>query len=142
MKKFIILSVIVLFCGFQAFSQNKAEALEQDTNLIHPQITFVSNTYNFGKIRKGEKITTSFYFKNTGTKPLLILQVQTSCGCTASSWSKEYIEPNETGEITVVFDTNAKEDIIGKQSKYLLVISNAVNKEVKLGLEGEVSKTE
>jgi hypothetical protein len=138
MKRSIFLLGICLGIFFQANAQNKAESLVQDTTLKFPQITFVSTSYNFGVIRKGEKFTTSFYFKNTGTKPLQILLVQTSCGCTVSEWSKTPIEPNATGEINVVFDSAAKENLKGKQKKILLVYSNAIQKEVKLSLEGEI----
>ncbi|NJO02481.1 MAG: DUF1573 domain-containing protein [Bacteroidia bacterium] len=138
---FIALFMMFSFLGLNpAQAQNKAESLPMDSTLSKPQISFVSHQYNFGKIRKGEKITTSFYFKNTGTQPLLLLQVQTSCGCTATQWSREPVLPNGTGEIVVTFDTNAKDDIVGQQNKVLLVISNAVNQEEKLALEGEVVK--
>ena len=127
-----------ILAHYQVNAQNKAESIPQDTTVRFPQITFVSTNYNFGVIRRGEKVTTSFYFKNTGTKPLQILLVQTSCGCTISEWTKTAIQPNTTNEITVTFDSAAKENLVGKQKKVLLVYSNAWNKEVKLTLEGEI----
>jgi hypothetical protein len=142
MKKIaLVMTFILAWAGF-AQAQNRAESLTQDTTLTKPQIGFVSKSYNFGKIRKGEKIVTSFYFKNTGTRPLKILQVQTSCGCTATNWTRGYINPNAVGEITVTFDSGSKDEILGNQSKVMLVISNALDKEVKLTLEGEVVNSE
>ncbi len=144
MKKSISLFIytcVFIFCGLNhAKAQNKAQDLPQNLELTTPKMTFVETVYDFGKVRQGEKIVTSFYFKNTGTKPLQILQVQASCGCTASQWKKEPIQPNEVSEITVTFDTAYKGDLIGKQSKYLLIISNSVEKEQKLVMQGEVSK--
>lgn len=144
MNKILFFSLLgfVLLLSPNILAQNKADALPQDTTLKYPQITFVNTTYDFGMIRKGDKFVTSFYFKNTGTQPLQLLQVQTSCGCTASDWPTEAIAPNATSEITVTFDSNAKGDLLGKQNKILLVISNAVNKEEKLYLKGEVVKVE
>ena len=138
MNRLIILFAFLFTFCTPVFSQNKAQNLPQDTTLTKPQITFINQVYDFGKIRKGEKIITSFHFKNTGTKPLVILQVQVSCGCTATTWTKGKIEPNQTGEIEVVFDSGMKDNMLGKQSKVLLVISNAINKETKLTLDGEV----
>lgn len=138
MKRLIIIIGLLLSYNQLIFSQNKAQNLPQDTTLSKPQISFANQTYDFGKIRKGEKIMTSFHFKNTGTKPLVILQVQVSCGCTATTWTKGKIEPNQTGEIEVVFDSGMKDNMLGRQSKVMLVITNAVNKEIKLTLEGEV----
>ncbi|MCU0448145.1 MAG: DUF1573 domain-containing protein [Microscillaceae bacterium] len=142
MKQITLVISIILCLAWGAKAQNRAESLMQDTTLSKPQIGFVSKSYNFGKIRKGEKIATSFYFKNIGTRPLKILQVQTSCGCTATNWTRGYINPNAVGEITVTFDSGAKDEILGNQSKVMLVISNALDKEVKLILEGEVVNSE
>ncbi len=108
-----------------------------DSTCKFPQISFAQMKYNFGKVRKGEKVATAFHFKNTGLKPLKILQVQTTCGCTITEWSKNTIEPNATGEISVIFDTTVK-DMQGAQTKSFLVITNAKNKEVLLTLEGDI----
>jgi len=144
MSKLIFLAVVFgwVCASFALQAQNKAEALTQDTTLNRPQITFVNKTYDFGKVRKGEKVLTSFYFKNTGTRPLQILQVQTSCGCTATNWSKEPVPPNGVSEITVTFDPDYQENLKGAQEKALLVISNGLNKEEILVLKGEIVKAE
>lgn len=143
MKGFFLFIAGLFFIHLQLPAQhNKAELIPQDTTLLTPQITFVDQEYDFGKIRKGEKIHTSYFFKNTGTRPLRLLQVQTSCGCTATDWTKKAIAPNETGEIKVTFDTLAKDNITGMQKKILLVISNAKDKEVPLVLKGEVFQGE
>ncbi len=146
MREILFYIFITLFATLstslaQGQNQNKAEVLVQDTTQKFPQLSFVSQVYDFGEIRKGEKITTSFYFKNTGTKPLLILQVQTSCGCTATRWTPGEIAPDQTGEITVTYDSGIK-DHTGLQNKVILVISNAVNKEEKLYLKGTVQSNE
>lgn len=138
--KFSIFIFGLFIYSTQLSAQNKAESLAMEINAPHGKLTFVEKNYNFGKIRKGEKITTSFYYKNTGSKPINILQVQTSCGCTISEWSKKTIEVGSTGEISVTFNSAEREDIIGQQNKVLLVISNASNKEEKLVLQGEVEK--
>ena len=51
---------------------------------------------NFGEIRQGKPVTTTFEFTNTGAAPLLISSVKTSCGCTASNWTKDAIQPGES----------------------------------------------
>ncbi len=140
MKKSLFILIFFIFCAnVVSFAQNKAQDLQQNLELTTPKMTFVETVYDFGKAKLGEKISTAFYFKNTGTKPLQILQVQASCGCTASKWKKELIQPNEVSEITVTFDTAYKGDMTGKQSKYLLIISNSPEKEQKLTIQGEVS---
>lgn len=142
MKRILFFIGIILFSGATCLAQNKAEFIPMDSTAKTPRIAFANNIYDFGKIRKGDKVSTSFYFKNTGSQPLVLLQVQTSCGCTATRWSREPILPNQTGEISVTFDTLAKDNILGTQKKVLLVISNAINKEESLLLTGEVFQAE
>ena len=105
-----------------------------------PRIDFEDSVYHFGEVTIGEKVTHAFSFSNTGTEPLLLLDVQTSCGCTAPDWSKDPIMPGEESEIKVVFNTAGKR---GSQYKKITVLSNAVNQSsFKLVLNGELKKEE
>lgn len=123
-----------------AFQNNPADRLEQNTGIQSPQITFLEKSYDFKEARVGDVITKTFYFKNTGTQPLIIYDVQTSCGCTAISWVQEVIQPNQSGKIQVTYDTDIKKDQIGFQKKVVMIISNAANAEEKLTLEGNISE--
>ena len=135
--KYLFTTFCFLLMANYVVAQNKAANLFMDSTSKFPKIAFVNLQHDFGKIRKGEKINTSFHFKNIGMKPVQILQVQTTCGCTITEWSKTPIASGGTGEINVTFDTTVK-DMTGKQTKTLLVISNALNKEVLISLEGEI----
>lgn len=138
MKSIILL--LLLTVGISTVhAQNKAESLPMDSTCKFPQISFAQMKYDFGKVKKGEKVATAFHFKNTGMKPLQILQVQTTCGCTITNWQKTVIPPNSTSEISVIFDTTEK-NMTDAQTKTLIVISNAKNKEVLLTLEGFIEK--
>ncbi len=142
-NRILLFCSIFLFLGFSKVkAQNLADALPMDSLVQGPQMTFVSPMYNFGKVRQGDKINTSFFFKNTGNQPLIILQVQTSCGCTVSNWSRDPVLPGQTGEINVTFDSGEQKDHTGDQKKVLLVISNSIEKEQQLVLLGQVSKVE
>jgi len=44
-----------------------------------------------------------FKYKNTGDKPIKILSVHPSCGCTTAALAKDVVDPNESGEITATF---------------------------------------
>jgi len=98
-------------------------------------ISFEKDSYDFGKIIQGEKITHSYSFKNTGKAPLVISSVAASCGCTIPSWEKNPIAVGESGEISVVFDSKGKK---GAQAKDITVITNAVPNTSILRLTGEV----
>ena len=98
-------------------------------------ISFENDSYDFGKIIQGEKITHSYSFKNTGTAPLVISSVAASCGCTIPTWEKNPIAAGESGEINVVFDSEGKR---GAQAKDITVITNALPNTSILRLTGEV----
>ena len=41
-----------------------------------------SATHDFGEIAQGDKVEHTFRFRNTGNEPLVITNVQVTCGCT------------------------------------------------------------
>ncbi len=96
-----------------------------------PKIQLVETVYNFGEITEGAVIKHNFKFKNTGKTPLIITDVQTTCGCTVPSWNKNPIQPNEIDEISVEFNSDGKE---GKMDKPITIIANTfpVRTEFKL----------
>lgn len=88
-----------------------------------PSITWDKNTHDFGDIIQGEKVAYTFKFTNTGSEPLVITNVEVTCGCTTpKGWPRDPINPGGKGEITVQFDSTHK---IGRQNKVATVISNA-----------------
>jgi hypothetical protein len=103
------------------------------TNL--PKFEFTTDSYDFGKIVQGEKISYSFKFKNTGKSALIISSANATCGCTVPSYPEEPIAPGEDAKIDVVFDSKGK---MGIQSKTITVIANTIPNTKVLYLRGEV----
>ncbi len=93
MKK-IIYSAIVLF----AFSMM---ANAQQVTLKNIK----DNTLDYGKIKQNANGERVVQFKNTGDKPLIISNVQSTCGCTVPSWPKDPIMPGKKGEVKIVYNT-------------------------------------
>lgn len=123
MKK-IILFVAVL-SGFIGFSQAKIEFKAKD------------NTIDYGTVSKdSDDGVRSFEFTNTGNEPLIITNVQSTCGCTVPTRPTEPIAPGKTGKIDVKYNMNP-----GPIRKTITVESNASNTEggrVALKIKGEV----
>ncbi len=86
-----------------------------------PDIHFEELEHDFGKINQDEKHTHVFKFRNMGDATLKIEKVNTSCGCTVTSVSRNEIPPKETGEIEVQFDSGSFEDEV---TKTIYVYSN------------------
>src|SRR5687768_1945797 len=95
----ICLFVFTLLIGFQCLAQTSNGPSKG------PIISFKSSSYDFGDIVQGTKVDSSYHFHNAGTEPLIISEVITTCGCTATKWSKEAILPGKSGEILVTFNS-------------------------------------
>lgn len=100
------------------------DGTELNVQVSGPYISFTESSYDFGEIEQGEIVEYVFEFKNTGTAPVILADVRTTCGCTASEWLREPIAPGVTSKIKVTFNSSGK---IGTQNKVITVISNATN---------------
>src|SRR6478609_4407963 len=75
---------------------------------VEPLI-FREKSFNFGQITEdGGNADHEFVFTNTSPRPVSILSVQASCGCTTSGWTKQPIAPGKTGSISASFDPKGR----------------------------------
>ena len=121
--------VLVLFIGLLGLSLTAQDATAK--------IEFKSETVDYGEIAKGSDGIRVFEFTNTGTAPLIISKVSSSCGCTIPKKPEDPILPGKTGEIQVKYDTNR----VGPIRKAITVISNADTPTKVLKIKGEVKAT-
>ena len=92
-----------------------------------PVITWEKSVHDFGDVAQGDKVEHTFKFKNTGSEPLIITNVQVTCGCTTpKGWARDPIAPGQSSEITIAFNSLGK---FGKQTKVVTIVSNAINQE-------------
>ncbi|MFT5640292.1 MAG: hypothetical protein ACI9A7_000389 [Cyclobacteriaceae bacterium] len=120
--------------SFTAFAQT------EDTELVAgPKITFSESTFEFGEISQGDRVEHIFEYTNTGTSPLVLASVRTTCGCTATDWEKEPIAPGEKSSIKVKFNSTGK---IGMQNKVVTIMSNAVNNPERVKIVTNVLRPE
>lgn len=81
---------------------------------------WAKDSHDFGEIARGVPVSVEFSFTNTGDAALIIKDVITSCGCTASDYAREPIMPGKSSKITVSY--NAANP--GAFSKTITVNSN------------------
>jgi len=62
-------------------------------------------TWNFGKVKAGQVVKHNFVLKNDLKKPLNILEVKTSCGCTGSKVQKNALLAGEKTLLEVQFNS-------------------------------------
>ncbi len=65
-----------------------------------------------------EKVEVAYPFKNAGQKPLTILSVRASCGCTTPALEKMIYAPGESGEVKASFHIG---DRVGDQHSVIYV---------------------
>ncbi|MFK7050709.1 MULTISPECIES: DUF1573 domain-containing protein [Flavobacterium] len=89
------------------------------------KIEFKTNEIDYGTISKSSDNGIRFFeFTNTGDAPLIIKNVQSTCGCTIPSFSKDPVDPGKSGKIEVKYNMNP-----GPIRKSIMVESNAINTE-------------
>ncbi len=98
------------------------------------EISFTESQISFGVIKQGIPQKAVFTFANTGAYPLLIQNVETSCGCTVPEWTKKPVKPGESGQITVTYDAKYP----GRFHKTITVFANVEDSPVQLNISGEV----
>ncbi|HNF72273.1 MAG TPA: DUF1573 domain-containing protein [Chitinophagaceae bacterium] len=139
-------SSTALFNAFKSDPSKEAQQLTKDDQqkrdeavkkLPHTTMDVPETKFLFGKMKEGDKVRHTWLVKNTGNHPLMISNVQTSCGCTAPFFPKEPILPGKEGEITLEFNSAGKE---GHVLKNALIIANTDNSPFSIGFEAEVEK--
>lgn len=102
---------------------------QKDTLQAYARIVFDTTTLNVRDSRSGEYV---FRFKNTGTVPLLVKHVSSSCGCATPDWTRHPVLPGEKGEIKVHYQPDRDKAF----TKTLWVQTNAINRIEQLTLKG------
>ena len=134
MNKMLLLALGLAFAGsYTAQAQTTPATAMAKTS--GAQIKFSEEKFDFGSIKQGDIVDHVFKFKNTGTQPLVISNVQASCGCTIPDWTKEPVAPGKMGMISAKFNSAGK---MGMQTKVLTIESNAAAGAATVSLVGEV----
>ena len=93
---FHIFSVMVLICIFPV----RSTAQERFGGTVE----FDRTVWDFGDVLLSDgALKCEFRMKNIGTKPVVIYSVNTTCGCTDVSWSREPVQPGKTAVISAVY---------------------------------------
>jgi hypothetical protein len=123
-KRFFI-GITLCFFVISAFSQQ------------NKSIKFDQETHDFGTIAEEKgSVTHEFTFTNNSARPVKILNVQPSCGCTTPGWTKEPIEPGKTGIVKASFNPQGRP---GFFTKSLTVTTDLEASPIILQIKGQVT---
>ena len=122
MKKLVLLFIVGMISLSISAQENKAAIL------------FENDVVDYGEVDYGDDGVRKFEFTNTGTDVLIISRVYSTCGCTIPKKPEAPIQPGETGNIEVKYDTKR----IGPIRKTITVYSNASTIPYTLKIKGKV----
>lgn len=96
---------------------------------------FDKETHDFGKIPQGKPVSVDFVFTNVGDEPLIISNVESTCGCTVPKYTNTPVLKGAKGTITVTFNAAAVQPGF---TKAVTIKSNARTPVKVLYIKGEV----
>jgi hypothetical protein len=132
MKKLVLSIFAVAAMATASLAQTGATAVENPTAA---DFKFDTEVHDFGTVKEGVQAEHTFKFTNTGKEPLVITNVQASCGCTTPTWSKEPIKPGAQGSVTAIYNSKGRP---GNFNKAVTVTSNAKTAQKVLFIKGNV----
>lgn len=118
-----------------------------------PNIEIEPSTYNFGSVSQAKgTVSTTMSIFNRGNEPLVLKNIDTSCGCTSASivykgvegprfsmamhgtnpkdW-KQVIPPGDSAELKIYYNPNVHKDMRGSVRRSVSVYSNDPRNKVK-----------
>lgn len=124
MKHIFFSLITIIFLVGTGFANDKKYA----------QATFPEKSHDFGIIKEENgPVNTTFEVINTGNKPLIIVDVTVSCGCTGREYTKKPIAPGKSGKIKVFYNPAGRPGAFKKDIK---VRTNGREKRTTLTIEG------
>ncbi len=140
-KNIVVLILSLILFSYCTNSKSKSVEKQEGAEIVHNDtigtLYFAKTVHNFGTISEEKKVSFRFEFENLGDEPVLIQDVSTTCGCTASEWSKAPIGKGKKGFITVIFNPKNRAGAFSK-SAFVKLSASAPNDVILLKIKGEI----
>ncbi|QGK72608.1 DUF1573 domain-containing protein [Flavobacterium sp. SLB02] len=137
MIKISMLALALSLMSFSAIAPIQSMTSETETNIVletASTIVWKTETIDVGQIPQGTPKAIVYEFKNTGKTAVVITNVQGSCGCTATDYTKEPILPGKSAKVTATYNAANK----GGFTKTVTVTTSAETTPKVLTLKGTV----
>jgi hypothetical protein len=126
MKRLYLSILLVSIIAVNGYSQKLSQANTEPLSLKE-------TTHDFGRIPQGRPVYHVFEVINKGKTPLIIENVEATCGCTTPEWSEKPVAPGASASIKVGFNASSE----GKFQKGITIYYGD-NKIKGLTISGEV----
>lgn len=84
----------------------------------------VVESYDLGTVVKGERAVADLAVYNRGDRPLTVLGVATSCGCTTATLDPMVIPAGGEGHLRIEYDSAAHETDLGRIDRSVFISSD------------------
>ncbi len=145
MKRIIFLTVLI-FVGFLTLNaqnnndwsnnNSRSAKLTKSNSNSKSDVTWEETIIDLGKVKYQQPQIVIFKMKNTSSKPILITNAETSCGCTDAEFPRKPIAPGKTANISVTYEA----DDIGTFHKTITLTMIIEDSRQILHIKGEVVK--
>ncbi len=116
---------LFLMCSSLGFSQ------------VSKPLQFSEEIFDFGMIKEqAGPVMHEFSFVNNSSRPIKIINVQASCGCTTPDWTKDPVEPGKSGFIQASFNPIGRP---GYFNKSLTITTDFDPNPLTLQIKGQVA---
>ncbi len=124
MKRVFIAAFILIYTSSSLLAQRKET------------LRFEEMVFDFGNVQEvAGPVTHNFQFENVSGRPVKILGVKPSCGCTTPDWTKDVVAPGAKGFVAAKFDPKSRP---GFFNKTLAVTTDGQAETVVLTIKGNV----
>ncbi|CAA9198328.1 DUF1573 domain-containing protein [Flavobacterium collinsii] len=135
MIKISMLSLALCLMSFSAIAPLKSITSETKVTAVAASaVVWKAETIDVGEIPQGTPKVIVYEFKNTGKTAVVITNVQGSCGCTATDYTKEPVLPGKSAKVTATYNAANK----GGFTKTVTVTTSAESTPKILTLKGTV----
>jgi len=95
------------FCKAPVVATNVSPEINQTQTktIVSDTIVWNEHIHDFQTVASGPLATTKYIFVNKTPQTIKIDKVEVGCSCTASDYSKNDIQPNDTGWISASYKT-------------------------------------
>ena len=100
-------------------------------------LMFQEKMFDFGEVAETSgKVEHEFTFVNNAARPIKIVSVDASCGCTTTGYSKEEIKQGKSGFVKVSFDPRGR---AGYFNKAISITTDYGTEAIVLQIKGQVA---
>lgn len=101
-----------------------------------PEVKFLEEIHDFGAFDENDGVVScKFTYVNTGDEPLVVVASRATCGCTSSKYTKDPVEPGDSGYVEVTYNPTGRP---GRFSKKVYVDFNTERPRQTLLIKGVV----